>query len=149
MFDEIQKLLKNPYIRQLRDVRVLGLVVFGILALLVSWNGIAAIQTNYELQKQIARLQQENDVRQLENNNLKLSNEYYNTNEYLELAARKQFGKAAPGETLLLVPKTVAMAHTTNLESHPQTVQKKQLRKSSFQRNFEAWMQFFSHRLDS
>jgi cell division protein FtsB len=146
MIEKIQKLRKHPYYKQLRDVRVLGLIVFAGLALLVSWNGIAAIQTNYELQKQISQLQQERDVKQLENTNLKLRNEYFNTDQFLELAARRQFGKAAPGEKVLLVPKTVALAHTVSLTSDAKPVVKTQVHKSQYQRNFEAWMNFFMHR---
>src|SRR5437667_142896 len=73
------------YARQLRDVRVLGLVIFGGLVLLVSWSGIQVIQTNYDLQKQISKLQQQNQVQELENNNLQLTNQYFNTDQYLEL----------------------------------------------------------------
>ncbi len=147
MIEKIKNSRYYSYVQQLRDVRVLGLVLFGALVLLVSWSGIQVIQTNYELQKQISKLQQQNVVQQLENNNLKLRNEYFNTDQYLELSARKQFGKAAPGETVLLVPKSVALAHTTALTqtaSKPQTTLT--THKPTYQRNFEAWMDFFLHR---
>ncbi len=147
MLDKIKNSRYYFYAQQLRDVRVLGLVIFGFLVLLVSWSGIQVIQTNYDLQKQISKLQQQNQVQELENRNLQLRNQYYNTDQYLELAARKQFGKAAPGETVLLVPKTVALAHTTPL---PQTVIKKKAatvtHKPTYQRNFESWMDFLLHR---
>lgn len=133
-------------LRQLQDVRVLGLLVFAVLALLVSWSGISAIQTNYGLQKQIAQLEQENDLRKLENNNLKLTTQYYNTDEFLELAARRQFGKAAPGEKLLLVPKQVALAHTVATPDTAKEAAKAQVERSTYQRNFTAWMDFFMHR---
>ena len=147
MIEKIKNSHYLAYAQQLRDVRVLGLVFFGALVLLVSWSGIQVIQTNYDLQKQISQLQQQNEVQQLENNNLKLRNEYYNTDEYLELTARKQFGKAAPGETVLLVPKSVALAHTV---APPQTATKSAVvsvvHKPGYQQNFEAWMDFFLHR---
>jgi len=147
MLEKIKNSHYFYYLQELRDVRVLGLVVFGALVLLVSWSGIQVIQTNYDLQKQISKLQQENQVQQLENTNLKLRNEYYNTDQYLELSARKQFGKAAPGETVLLVPKSVALAHAAAL---PQTTIKSMAtvatHKPTYQRNFEAWMDFFLHR---
>src|SRR3990167_6272975 len=100
--------IKNPKIKQniklFSDPRALGLVAFGIITLLVTWSGIKAVQTNYDLQKKIAKLGQENQVRRLENDNLKLKNQYLNTDEFLDLAARRQFGLAAPGEKVLLVP---------------------------------------------
>ena len=147
MIEKIKNSRYYFYAMQLRDVRVLGLVIFGVVVLLVSWSSIQIIQTNYDLQKQISKLQQQNDVQQLENNNLKLRNEYFNTDQYLELTARKQFGKAAPGETVLLVPKTVALAHATVL---PHQAAKSAIvaktHKPGYQRNFEAWMDFFLHR---
>ncbi|MEO8785020.1 MAG: hypothetical protein ABI221_01725 [Candidatus Saccharimonadales bacterium] len=145
MFDKIKKLQQGAAYKQLQDVRVLGLLAFGVIALMVSWSTISAIQTNYGLQKQIAAMQQQTAVDQLENKNLALTNQYYSTNQFLELAARQHFGKAAPGETILLVPKAVALAHTVET---PSTVTKAEPKAhaSGFQDNFEAWMTFFLHR---
>ena len=42
--------------------------------------------------------------------NQKLQNEYLKSDAFLELAARRQFNRAAPGEKLLIVPKSVAEA---------------------------------------
>ncbi len=150
MVAKIKNYLKHPFFKQLQDVRVLGLLAFAVLALLVSWNTITAIQTNYELQKHIAELQQENDIKKLENMNQELSNEYYKSDQFLELAARRQFGRAAPGETLVLVPKNVALGYTT--EAPPgQTAETEETpaQTSRYQRNFQAWMDFFMHRLNT
>lgn len=135
------------YADQLQDVRVIGLLTFAIIVLLVSWSGVKAIDTNYRLQKQITSLQQQNDVQELSNNNLKLQNEYYNSQQYLELEARQNFGLAMPGETELLVPTNIALAHTVKLANAEQeqatTTKAKQ---PGYQRNFQAWMNFFLHR---
>lgn len=147
MLEKIKKLQNNPYLYQVRDVRFTGLIIFGILVLLVSWSGINVIQTNYDLQRQISKLEQENTIKELENNNLKLSNQYYNTDQYLELAARRQFGKAAPGEKLMLVPKNVALAHTIDLGADKnRQADRPTSKKPAYQRNFEAWVRFFMHR---
>jgi hypothetical protein len=115
--------------------------------LLVSWSGVKAIDTNYGLQKQISRLEQQNDVQHLSNENLKLQNDYYQTPQYLEVAARQNFGLAAPGETVLAVPRNVALAHTVDLPtSAPSAIQKKQSKKPAYQRNFQAWMDFLLDR---
>jgi cell division protein FtsB len=147
MLDKIKKLVKHGYVTQFKDVRVLGLLVFLIIVMLVSWSGVSVIQTNFDLEKQVSTLNQENQVAELENNNLKLQNEFYNTETYLELQARKQFGKGQPGETLVIVPKSVALAHTVDLpelKAQPKaTVVPEQ---SKYQRNFESWMNFFLHR---
>lgn len=138
---DYQKLLK-----ELRDVRMVGLLVFGVVVLLVTWSGISVIQTNYELQKKIANLNQVVEIQKLENSNLRLKNEYYNTDQYLELQARRQFSKAAPGETLLIVPKNVALAHSIETPQTTQTQVAEMIEKPFYQRNFEAWIDFlFRH----
>ena len=147
MFEKLKN--KHPNIAQLKDVRVIGLLVFGIIVLLVTWSGLGAIQSNFVLQKQIARLREQNKVHELENNNLRLKNEYYNTEQYLELQARRQFSKAAPGETLILVPKGVALAHTAEIpEIKERQAAAPKPKKPTYQKNFEAWMDFFFHRSD-
>ena len=141
MLGKIKTLLKNP---DIYDTRVLGLVAFGIVALLVSWSGIKSIQTNYELQKQISVAKQQNEVTQLENDNIKLRNEYYKTDEFLELAARRQFGLAAPGEKVYIVPKTVALGNIKD-QSTVATEQQQGQEKSKpfYLNNLEAWFNFF------
>lgn len=129
---------------RLTDVRVLGLLAFGIIAVLITWSGLKTAKTNYELEKQISQLEQRNDVEQLENDNLRLKNEYYKSQQYLELAARSKFNKAAPGERLYLIPEEVELANT--LESPEQVrkskAQKKPAPKPEYQQNIEAWMEF-------
>ncbi|MGZ6004902.1 MAG: FtsB family cell division protein [Candidatus Saccharimonadales bacterium] len=147
MFDKIKKYQNHPYLLQFRDVRAVGLAVFGVIALMVTWSGIKAVQTNYSLQKQISSLQQQNDVAALQNNNLKLQNQYLETDQFLELTARREFGLAAPGEKVLLVPPAVALAHARDLSVESDNKQKVQtIDKPLYQQNFEHWIDFFLHR---
>jgi cell division protein FtsL len=147
MFEKIKSYLKHPFIMQFRDPRAIGLAVFGVIAILVTWSGIKSIQSNYDLQKQIAQLSQENQVKELENKNLELQNQYLNTDQFLELSARKQFGLAAPGEKVLVVPKNVALAHTVDItDPNAAPPKKAEVKKPAYQRNFQAWMDFFLHR---
>lgn len=135
------------YVDQLHDVRVVGLLSLTLMVLLISWSGVKAIDTNYRLQKQISRLDQQVAVAELSNKNLQLQNEYFKTNQYLELSARQNFGLALPGEKELIIPKTVALAHTTNVQNaeEAQAAQTK-AKQPLYQRNFQAWMNFFLHR---
>lgn len=147
MLEKAKKVYKNPIWLNFRDVRVLGFMVFGVLVLLASWSGVSVIETNYVLQKEIAQIDQQNQVKQLSNSNLKLQNEYFNTDTFLELQARKAFGRGAPGETLLLVPRDVALKHTTALpveKSTKATAVNEDL--PTYRKNFNAWMEFMFHR---
>jgi cell division protein FtsB len=147
MLDKIKTILDGQLVKQLRDIRVLGFAVFGVIVLLVSWSGVKVIETNYDLQKQVSKIQQENQVSELENNNLTLQNQYYNTDQYVELQARRQFGKGLPGEKLVLVPKSVALAHTVDVsrDDVQPGVYKSSGHKPLYQRNFEAWRDFLTH----
>jgi cell division protein FtsB len=147
MLDRIKNINYQNYLREMKDVRMVGLLVFAGIMLLVTWSGIGVIQTNYDLQKKISSLEQAVDVRQLENSNLKLRNEYYETDQYLELQARRQFSKAAPGETLLIVPRTVSLSHSVpELEVVDTKIAPKASPKPSYQKHFEAWTDFLFRR---
>jgi cell division protein FtsB len=134
------------FVKQLHDVKFAGMVLFLVIVLLISWSGVKAIQTNYQLQKQISLLGQQNRVQQLTNNNLALENQYYNTDTYLDLSARLNFGLAAPGEKEIVVPSSVALTYTVPIPKMATQVDTPTTEQPSSQRNFEAWVNFFLHR---
>jgi cell division protein FtsB len=132
------------FVRRMSDIRFAGQVLFVIIVLLISWSGIKTIQTNYGLQKEITALQQENSLQELKNNNLALQNEYYKSEQYLELSARQNFGLAAPGEKVVIVPENVALRHTVDLPEDDQKEPGVEI--PTFQRNFKSWTDFFFNR---
>jgi cell division protein FtsL len=134
------------FILRLQDVRFAGQVLFVIVVLLISWSGVKAIESNYQLQRQISGLKQQTDIQKLKNTNLKLQNEYFNTNQYLELSARQNFGLAAPGEKEIIVPKDVALAHTVPLPQITEEAKPATTKQSRFEQNYQAWVNFFMHR---
>src|SRR5687767_9336594 len=138
MFDKIKTYPYKQLVSQLNDLRNLGLVFLGIIVLLVSWSGVKVIQTNYQLQKQIAQLEQQVAVAELENQNLRLKNQYYNTDQFLELAARRQFGKAAPGETLVVVPKETALKYVAAIPTKDDNHNATEPEKAWYAKNFQA-----------
>lgn len=111
MFTKIQNMINSKTTRQLLDIRNIGLYIFGVVVLAIAWSGAKTVQNNYDLQKKIATLKQQNAVLQLQNDNIALQNKYYETNQYLELSARQNLGLAAPGEKVLIVPQSVAMKY--------------------------------------
>jgi len=135
----------QAYLLSLRDVRNVGLLVFTVIVLLISWSGVKSIQTNYGLQKQVVQLQQQNQVQSLENADLALQNNYLKTKQYQEVTARENLGLGEPGETELLVPQSVALEHTVK-EPGGSTVASEVPKLPFWQRNFQAWTSFFLHR---
>jgi cell division protein FtsB len=131
-----------------RDTRVLGLLLFLVILLMVTWSSVNVIGTNYALQQQINHLEQENKISKLTNDNIQLQNSYFKTPQFLDIAARQHFGLASEGETVLVVPDNVAMRFTidsasTNTQKGINTPDKAQ---PVYQQNFQAWMDFFLHR---
>jgi cell division protein FtsB len=149
MLQKIKSFQNSEFYKALGDVRNIGLLAFGVIALLVTWSGIKVVQTNYDLQKQISAMQQQNEVKRLENGNMALQNQYLQSDQYLELAARRHFNKAAPGEKLLIVPKSVALAHTVDIKI-PSVITPEQGDVSPwYEKNFNAWLDFLLHRPQS
>ncbi len=137
----------RQFVGRLRDVRVIGMLLFLVVVLMISWSGVKVIDTNYGLQRQISELEQHNEVQRLSNENLRLKNDYFKSKQYLELAARQNFGLAAPGETVLIVPRSVALKHTIEPLA-PEEPAKVTINKKTpvWQQNLQAWMDFFLHR---
>lgn len=129
------------YYKMLSDTRVLGLLAFGVVSLLVTWSSVKVVQLNYELDKKIAVAKQRNEVKRLQNENLKLKNTYYQTNQFLELSSRRQFGKAAAGEKLYIVPESAALARTV-APPQQQATNTKSDQQSKFRQNINAWAKF-------
>ena len=121
----------------------IGLYVFGLIVLAITWSGVKTVQTNFELQKQVTTLEQQNAVLQLQNGNTELQNKYYQTDQYLELAARQYFGLAAPGEKILLVSKDVAMKYVDPKLGSSAGSGAAADKRSKYVKNFDAWRDFF------
>lgn len=148
----LREFLDSPRSRHFSDPRNIILYIFTIIVLAITWSGVKAVQTNYELQKQVTTLQQQNAVLDLQNQNIALQNEFYGTNQYLDLAARQQLGLAAPGETVLLVPDSVANKYVDS-NIGPKTVATaaaSSSNESSLIKNLHAWRDFlFGHKFSS
>jgi cell division protein FtsB len=144
MTPEMKKIWNSKRAKQLFDIRNIGLYVFGIVVLAITWSGVRTVQSNYELQKKVSELKQQNVVLGLENGNTGLQNKYLQTDQYLELAARQNLGLTAPGETVLLVPKTTAMKNVdpslgpTIKASNTEIID----HRTKFAKNLEDWRDF-------
>ena len=108
-----------------------------LVALLITvswvWGTVGAIQQNFVLQQQVDSLGQEIAYQELENQTLVFENQYFQSNEYLEVSARDHLSLANPGEKLLLLPP--ATAH----DSVPAGAAQTPISKRS---NFQQWLYF-------
>lgn len=106
-----------------------------LLAIGFIWSTMGALQSNYVLQRQVDILRSQVEASRLESDTLQLENTYFASNEYLELQARQQFGKAAPGEHMIILPaNTVSDSVTADANASRVVVSNS---------NFQAWLNFF------
>ncbi|PJE65573.1 hypothetical protein COU91_00995 [Candidatus Saccharibacteria bacterium CG10_big_fil_rev_8_21_14_0_10_47_8] len=145
MFGFLKRFWNHKRTKQLVDIRSIGLYIFAVVVLAISWSAAKTVQNNYELQKQISTLKQQNTVLQLTSNNIYLNNKYLSTNQYLELSARQSLGLAAPGEKVLLIPNNVAMKYVDkSLSPAIATAANQQTKdeRPGYVKNLEDWRDF-------
>jgi cell division protein FtsB len=144
MINKIQSIFSHKRTKQLFDVRNIGLYIFGVVVLAIAWSGAKTVQNNYQLQKQISTLQQQNTVLSLLGDNASLQNQFYKTDEYLELSARQNLGLAAPGEQVLVIPKTVALKYVNPslIEDQSGPTSQPINNQSKYTKNLEDWRDF-------
>lgn len=111
-----------------------------LIALGLAWNTITAMQRNYFLQQKYNQLKAEVELIKVQNQNLRYNIAYLKSDEYLEVAARDKFNKAAPGETLVYLPQNGEAQKAPIAKS---TAQKQKPRQTGWRANFADWWQFF------
>jgi hypothetical protein len=122
MLDDIKKHL---------SLNNIVLVIALVLALSWAWSTINVLSKNYDLERQVEQARLDAEIMKLQNENLRLEQTYYQTDEYLELSARKLLNKAEQGEHLVILPRAAEEASTTPT---PTMVIEKS--------NFEQWIDF-------
>jgi len=137
--DSIRQYMRR---KELFDFRLLGLVVIGIVAVSVFWNGAKIIQQNYILSQKVTAIREQNELIELENRNKELQNEYLKTDEYADITARRLYGKAAPGERVYVVPRDVALnALSAPIEEEP--VKSQAVETTCTRPNIEEWLKIY------
>jgi cell division protein FtsB len=136
---KIQKVQNRVQLKTLLDSRLWMLVGVSFIALSIFWNGAKIIQQNYQLQQKVEQIEQENEVLVLENQNKALQNEYFKTDEFADITARRVFGRASAGERVYIVSESVAKNALTTTTAEDQPVQIVS-EKPQWQQNVEAWL---------
>lgn len=99
------------------------------------WSTVGVMQHNFQFQKQVDELRQQNALMEIQNKSLEYRIAYYKTDEFAELSARENLNKAAPGEKVLVVPPSQYEHETiSSLSTAPVPAPARS--------NFQQWMFF-------
>lgn len=113
------------------------LAVAIVLCLAWTYQSIAAMSRNWELSEKLTTERKELELAKLEVEMMELENEYYKTNEYQELMARRNLDKKLPGENMVVLPENSEGAKNKHKEDKTETRQEEE--KYS---NFDKWMMY-------
>ena len=105
-----------------------------ILGLVFTYNAITATARNWQLEQKLKERKLESAKLELEVDTLKYQKQYYNTDEYLEIMARKKQNKMLEGETMVVLPDNTEKAKNKYSEFETGNSQKRS--------NFEEWLDF-------
>jgi cell division protein FtsB len=128
----------RQFVRRIQEHVTLNNIVL-LVAMLIggswAWSTVAAIQRNFGYQQQVDAMSQQIAVQELENKSQALQNKYYQSPEYLELSARERLNKAAPGESVIILPPNkVQPVATADVQATETPITSRS--------NFAQWMYF-------
>lgn len=112
------------------------LIIALVFCLIWTWGSISSMTRNWSLAQSLMNRQREKALLELEVETLELENEYYLSDEYQELAARKYQGKMLPGETMVYLPED---SNKTNRDS--ETIAEEPIATDTMS-NLEQWLAF-------
>jgi hypothetical protein len=101
-----------------------------------AWGSLGVMQRNYQLQKELDDKTRQLIVAQLDTENAKLEQRYYNTDEYKALAVRQRLGLGLPGESVLILPPNSEAVKEADKKSENITPVSKP------ESNFRQWINF-------
>ncbi len=108
-----------------------------ILCLVWTFQTITAMSRNWELSERLTEERKKLELISLEVESAELANEYYKSNEYQELVARKNLDKKLPGENMVVMPENSEVAKNKH-QDEPKTLAMDEPEYT----NFEKWMMF-------
>lgn len=114
------------------------IIIAATFCLAWTWGSIAAMTRNWSLSQEVLEYQREKSLLELEVEMLELENEYYRSNEYQELAARKYQNKKLPGEVMVYLPANSGAARAKHQSSTTQEV----ISETEERTNFQQWIAF-------
>lgn len=133
----------NSKIRQLRyrlkhdyfSLENVVLVLAILLCLIWTYQSVLSMTRNWELTERLAAEKKELELLEIEVEAAELENEYYASEEFQELQARKLANKQLPGEKMVYLPENSEFAKSKH-QVNTATIIKKDYT------NFEKWLMY-------
>lgn len=129
IFRRLRYKLKHDFLT-IENVVLIGAIV---LCLVWTYQSVAAMSRNWELSEKLTAERKALELLNIEVETAELENEYYKSNEYQELMARRQLDKKLPGENMVVMPEN----SDTAKNKHKEVVEEKEEQNYS---NFEKWI---------
>jgi cell division protein FtsB len=101
------------------------------------WGTVSVLQKNYLLQRSIDDYDQQVQLAQLETDTMAYQQQYYRSQEFLDMSARDKLDKASPGEHLVRLPISDVPPEQR------QAITGSVIRDAGRPSNFQQWMRFF------
>lgn len=111
------------------------LILAIILCLTWTYQSILAMSRNWELSERLTAERKNLELLNIEVETIELENEYYASDEYQELLARKTLDKKLPGENMVVMPENSDSAKSKHQVITIETAEKTYS-------NFEKWLQY-------
>lgn len=111
------------------------LIVAIALCLVWTYQSIVAMSRNWTLSETLTRERRQLELLNIEVETAELENEYFKTNEYQELLARKLLDKKLSGENMVVMPENSESAKNKHKQRET-VVEEKQYS------NIEKWMMY-------
>lgn len=112
------------------------LIIAVLLCFFWTYKTIESMSRNWELSEELSVKSRELELLKLETQAAELENEYYSSNEYQELLARKLANKQLAGEKMVYLPENTEVAKNKYKVEEKLEVEEKEYS------NFEKWMMF-------
>ena len=120
---------------ELLTVSNIVLVLAILLCLIWTYQSIVAMSRNWELSERLTAEKKELELLSVEVEAAELENEYYKSDEYQELMARRYLDKKSEGENMVVMPENSEEAKNKYQEVVSETQEKRYS-------NFQKWMMY-------
>lgn len=132
-FRRVKYSLKHNFL----SVENVVLLVAIVMCLTWTFQSIKAMSRNWELNDRLSSERKTLEYLKVEIETAELENEYYESYEYQELAARRLANKKLPGENPVALPENSEKAKNKHLDENTVVIDERK-----DYSNFEKWMMF-------